>query len=87
MALSESFVKVLVERGYNIKAFVLYNSFNTWGWLESLPKEYLEKIEIFCGDIRDSNSVRLAVKDCYAIFHLAALIAIPYSYYSPESYI
>lgn len=77
----------LVRRGYQVKAFVLYNSFNTWGWLDTLPKEIKEKIEIFQGDIRDPNGVRKAVEDVEAIFHLAALIAIPYSYHSPDTYV
>lgn len=77
----------LVKKGYRVKAFVLYNSFNTWGWLDTLPKEIKEKIEIFQGDVRDPNGVRKAVEDVDAIFHLAALIAIPYSYHSPDTYV
>ena len=77
----------LLEEGYDVKAFVMYNSFNTWGWLDTLPKEKLEKIEIFSGDIRDPNGVREAMKGIDEVFHLAALIAIPFSYYSPDSYI
>ncbi|NNJ56262.1 MAG: SDR family NAD(P)-dependent oxidoreductase [Bacteroidia bacterium] len=77
----------LIEEGYQVKAFVFYNSFNSWGWLDTLPKEALSQIEIFAGDIRDPNGVREAVKGCDMIFHLAALIAIPYSYHSPDSYI
>jgi NAD dependent epimerase/dehydratase len=80
-------VEKLVDDGYDVKAFVYYNSFNSWGWLDSFPKEKLEKIEIFTGDIRDPNGVRTAVKGCDIIFHLAALIAIPYSYHSPDSYV
>src|SRR5690606_5428357 len=80
-------VETLVDKGYNVKAFVYYNSFNSWGWLDSFPKEKLEKIEIFTGDIRDPNGVRTAIKGCDAVFHLAALIAIPYSYHSPGSYV
>jgi NAD dependent epimerase/dehydratase len=80
-------VEKLVDDGYNVKAFVYYNSFNSWGWLDSFPKEKLDKIEIFTGDIRDPNGVRTAVKGCDIIFHLAALIAIPYSYHSPDSYV
>lgn len=80
-------VEKLVDDGYNVKAFVYYNSFNSWGWLDSFPKEKLDKIEIFTGDIRDPNGVRTAVKGCDVIFHLAALIAIPYSYHSPDSYV
>jgi NAD dependent epimerase/dehydratase len=80
-------VERLLEEGCNIKAFVYYNSFNSWGWLDSFPKEKLEKIEIFAGDVRDPNGVREAVKGCDVIFHLAALIAIPYSYHSPDNYV
>lgn len=80
-------VEKLIEEGANVKAFVFYNSFNSWGWLDSLNQEQLSKIEIFSGDIRDPNGVREAVKDCEIVFHLAALIAIPFSYHSPDSYI
>ena len=72
-------VEKLVNENVTVKAFVFYNSFNTWGWLDTLPKELLDKIEIFSGDIRDSNGVRTAMKDCDIVFHLAALIAIPFS--------
>jgi len=77
----------LVKQGYNVKAFVYYNSFNSWGWLDTFPKEILKEIEIFVGDIRDPNGVRNAVKGCSAVFHLAALIAIPFSYHSPDAYV
>jgi NAD dependent epimerase/dehydratase len=77
----------LVKAGANVKAFVYYNSFNTWGWIDSLEKEIQDEIEIFSGDIRDSYGVKKAITDCDIVFHLAALIAIPYSYYSPESYV
>ena len=80
-------VETLLEEGYEVRAFVLYNSFNTWGWLDSFPKEKLDKIEIFTGDVRDPNAVRQAAKGVDAIFHLAALIAIPYSYYAPDAYV
>lgn len=80
-------VENLLEEGYEVKAFTLYNSFNTWGWLDSLPKEKLDQIEIFCGDVRDPNGVREAVRGVDAVFHLAALIAIPFSYHSPDSYV
>lgn len=80
-------VESLLEEGAKVKAFVYYNSFNTWGWLDSFPKEKLNQIEIFTGDIRDPNGVREAMKKCDVIFHLAALIAIPYSYHSPDSYV
>lgn len=77
----------LVVQGYSIKAFCYYNSFNSWGWLDTLPKEILNEVEIFTGDIRDPNGVKTAVKGCNQVFHLAALIAIPFSYHSPDSYI
>lgn len=77
----------LVKKGYEVKAFVYYNSFNTWGWLDTLPKEVMEHIEIFQGDVRDPNGVKEAMKGCDAVFHLAALIAIPFSYHSPDTYV
>lgn len=77
----------LLEKGYEVKAFSFYNSFNSWGWLDSLPKEKLDQIEVFTGDIRDPNGVREAMKEVDAVFHLAALIAIPFSYHSPDSYV
>lgn len=80
-------VEELIQRGYEVKAFVYYNSFNNWGWLDTLPKELLNKIEVFSGDIRDANGVRQAMKDVDVVYHLAALIAIPYSYHSPETYV
>jgi NAD dependent epimerase/dehydratase len=80
-------VEALVKEGWKVKAFVQYNSFNSWGWLDSLPKEISESLEIYCGDIRDPNGVRVAVKGCTHILHLASLIAIPYSYHSPDAYV
>ena len=80
-------VEELIARGESVKAFCYYNSFNSWGWLDSLPKEILNEIEIFTGDVRDPNGVKTAMKDCSSVYHLAALIAIPYSYHSPDSYI
>ena len=77
----------LLEKGYDVKAFTMYNSFNTWGWLDTFPKEKLDEIEIFSGDIRDPNGVKEAMKGVDAVFHLAALIAIPFSYHSPDSYV
>ena len=77
----------LLEKGYDVKAFTYYNSFNTWGWLDTLPKERLEQIEVFSGDIRDPNGVRESMKGVDQVFHLAALIAIPFSYHSPDSYV
>ncbi|KPK02231.1 MAG: NAD-dependent dehydratase [Nitrospira bacterium SG8_35_4] len=80
-------VQRLLEEGCEVKAFVYYNSFNSWGWLDTIPPEQLQKIEVFCGDIRDPNGVRNAVRDVNVVYHLAALIAIPFSYHSPDSYI
>ena len=79
--------EALVRKGYDVKAFTYYNSFGTWGWLDSVPKDIKDNIEIFQGDIRDPNGVRTAVRGADEIFHLAALIAIPFSYYSPDSYV
>jgi NAD dependent epimerase/dehydratase len=80
-------VEALIQEGCQVRAFVFYNSFNSWGWLDSLPPEILSKIDVFSGDIRDPNGVATAVKGCDIVFHLAALIAIPFSYHSPDSYI
>lgn len=77
----------LVKSGYQVKAFAYYNSFNTWGWLDSLPKEIMDNVDVFTGDIRDPNGVREAMTGCQAVFHLAALIAIPFSYHSPDAYV
>ena len=79
--------EALLEEGCKVKAFVYYNSFNSWGWLDTLPKSKLKNIEIFSGDVRDPNGVRTAMKGQDAVFHLAALIAIPFSYHSPDSYV
>jgi dTDP-glucose 4,6-dehydratase len=79
--------ETLVKQGYSVKAFVYYNSFNSWGWLDELDKNIRESIEVFSGDIRDPNGVRQAMKNCDTVLHLAALIAIPYSYHSPDTYI
>ena len=80
-------VETLIKKNYNIRAFVQYNSFSSIGWLEELSIEDKKKIEIYFGDIRDFHSISLAIKGCSKIIHLAALIAIPYSYKSPKSYI
>lgn len=80
-------VEELLKDGYEVKAFVLYNSFNSWGWLDDFPKEKLDNIDIFMGDVRDPNAVREAMRDVDAVLHLAALIAIPYSYYAPDAYV
>lgn len=77
----------LVKKGEKVRAFAYYNSFNNWGWLDTLPKEILSEIEIFTGDIRDPNGVREAMKGIETVYHLAALIAIPFSYHSPDSYV
>lgn len=77
----------LVSEGYDVRAFVYYNSFNSWGWLDTLSASTMEKVEIFAGDIRDTHAVLTAAEGTDLIFHLAALIAIPYSYYAPESYV
>ncbi|AOP33674.1 NAD-dependent dehydratase [Leptospira tipperaryensis] len=79
--------EALVRQGFDVKAFVLYNSFNSWGWLDSCHSDVKGKFEVFSGDIRDPNGVRSAMKGCDAVLHLAALIAIPYSYHSPDTYI
>ena len=80
-------VEELLNEGYDVRAFVYYNSFNSWGWLDTLPKEKLDEIEIFSGDIRDPNGVREAMRGIDEVYHLAALIAIPFSYHSPDSYV
>jgi NAD dependent epimerase/dehydratase len=77
----------LVRQGYDVRAFVLYNSFNSWGWLDRSPREIRESLDVFAGDVRDPNGVRAAMKGCDAVLHLAALIAIPYSYHSPDTYV
>lgn len=79
--------EALLEKGYDVKAFTMYNSFNTWGWLDTFPKDKLKEIEVFCGDVRDPNGVKEAMKGVDKVFHLAALIAIPFSYHSPDSYV
>jgi NAD dependent epimerase/dehydratase len=80
-------VEGLLDKGCSVRAFVLYNSFNSWGWLDTFPTEILDKIEVFSGDIRDPNGVRKAMQEMDMVFHLAALIAIPFSYHSPDSYV
>lgn len=76
-----------VRAGYDVRAFVLYNSFNSWGWLDHCGEDVKGKFDVFAGDVRDPNGVRVAVKGCDAVLHLAALIAIPYSYHSPDTYV
>lgn len=80
-------VEALVRAGYQVRAFVLYNSFNSWGWLDTIPKAIQKSVEIFSGDVRDPHGVETAMLDCDAVLHLAALIAIPYSYHSPDMYV
>lgn len=80
-------VEELVRRGEKVRAFAYYNSFNTWGWLDTLPKEILQEIDVFTGDIRDPNGTRETMKGIDEVYHLAALIAIPFSYHSPDSYV
>ncbi len=80
-------VEALLAKGCRVRAMVRYNSANSWGWLEGLPKDVRSEVEIFSGDIRDPNGVREACRDMEAIFHLAALITIPFSYHSPDSYV
>lgn len=77
----------LVTEGYKVKAFSYYNSFNSWGWLDELPNEIIKEVEVFTGDVRDPNGVRESMKGIDEVFHLAALIAIPFSYHSPDSYV
>lgn len=77
----------LVKKGYEVKAFAFYNSFNTWGWLDSLDRDVMEHVEVFTGDIRDPHGVKTAMTGCDAVFHLAALIGIPFSYHSPDAYV
>lgn len=80
-------VERLIQEGCKVRAFVYYNSFNSWGWLDTFDKETLNQIEVFTGDVRDPNGVRTAVKGVDVVFHLAALIGIPFSYHSPDSYV
>lgn len=79
--------ETLVKKGYQVRAFVFYNSFGTWGWLDTLPASVMSQVEIFQGDVRDPNGVYEAMVGCDAVFHLAALIAIPFSYHSPDTYV
>jgi len=77
----------LVLEGFDVRAFVLYNSFGSWGWLDQCDPAVRGKFEVFAGDIRDPHGVRTAMLGCDAVLHLAALIAIPYSYHSPDTYV
>jgi NAD dependent epimerase/dehydratase len=79
--------EALVRNGYEVRAFVYYNSFNSWGWLDHCADDVKGKFEVFAGDIRDPHGVKKAMNGCDAVIHLAALIAIPFSYHSPDSYV
>ncbi|QWE06934.1 NAD-dependent 4,6-dehydratase LegB [Polynucleobacter sp. JS-JIR-5-A7] len=79
--------EALVRMGYKVRAFVIYNSFGSWGWLDSCGDDVAGRFEVFSGDIRDPYGVKRAMEGCSAVLHLAALIAIPYSYHSPETYV
>ncbi len=80
-------VEALVERGDDVRAFVFYNSFNSWGWLDHVDEAVRNEIEVFAGDVRDPNGVLKAMEGCAVIYHLAALISIPFSYHSPDSFV
>ena len=80
-------VEALVREGHQVRAFVLYNSFNSWGWLDTLADGVKQSFEVFAGDIRDPHGVKTAMLGCDTVLHLAALIAIPYSYHSPDTYV
>lgn len=80
-------VEALVRQGADVRAFVLYNSTNSWGWLDRAGPDVAGRFEVFSGDIRDPHGVRMAMRDCRYVLHLAALIAIPYSYHSPDTYV
>ncbi|MFH2135429.1 MAG: NAD-dependent 4,6-dehydratase LegB [Pseudomonadota bacterium] len=79
--------ETLVRQGYDVRAFVLYNSFNSWGWLDDCAPDVAGKFEVFSGDVRDPYGVKKAMQGCDTVMHLAALIAIPYSYHSPDTYV
>ena len=80
-------VEALVRSGHRVRAFVFYNSFGSRGWLDSTPADVMDGVEIVAGDVRDPYGVREAVRSCDVVFHLAALIGIPYSYIAPEAYV
>lgn len=80
-------VEALVRQGEEVRAFVLYNSFNSWGWLDHVDEAVGKQVEVFAGDVRDPHGVRQAMQGCDVVYHLAALIAIPYSYHSPDTYV
>jgi len=80
-------VEALLNKGCHVRPFVFYNSFNSWGWLDHADPEVKECLDVFAGDIRDPHGVKAAMEGCDVVFHLAALIAIPYSYHSPDTYV
>lgn len=80
-------VEELIRQGYDVRAFVYYNSFNSWGWLDSSSDDVKRELDVFSGDIRDPHGVKEAMKGCDTVLHLASLIAIPYSYHSPDTYV
>ena len=79
--------EALVRQGHSVRAFVMYNSLSSWGWLDYCAPEVAGKFQVFAGDIRDSHGVKAAMRGCEAVLHLAALIGIPYSYHSPDTYV
>lgn len=79
--------EALIRSGREVRAFVYYNSFNHWGWLDHCPRDIRQQLDVFAGDIRDPHGVKTAMRGCDTVMHLAALIAIPYSYHSPDSYV
>jgi dTDP-glucose 4,6-dehydratase len=79
--------EALVRAGHDVKAFALYNSFGTWGWLDRCASDVRGNFQVFMGDVRDPFGVRESMRSCDAVMHLAALIGIPYSYHSPSSYV
>jgi NAD dependent epimerase/dehydratase len=85
--IGSSLVEGLVKKGYKVRAFILYNSFNSWGWLDNFGPEIKKNLNAIYGDVRDYNRVLEAMKGCDYVIHLASLIAIPYSYHAPESYV
>lgn len=80
-------VETLIRSGYHVRAFVLYNSFNSWGWLDEAEADIKASLDVFAGDIRDPHGVKQACQGCDIVLHLAALIGIPYSYHSPDTYV
>lgn len=79
--------EALIRQGYDVRAFVYYNSFNSWGWLDQSSNEIKKDLDVFAGDIRDPHGIKEAMKGCTHVLNLAALIAIPYSYHSPDTYV